>query len=155
VSESAAMKRGATDFVPKPWSNDRLVATVRTAAALRRSRVAAGALDRLDEAVWLGLRDQGALRLGKCLPPGGGGCGHLQFFLQRVDVLPHPQATGLHSAGGCRRGRGPRASLVVHRVCGQALPATAARRLANVSGTKLVHFEHTRPDEMEPSLTIL
>lgn len=39
----AAMKRGATDFVPKPWSNDRLVATVRTAAALRRSRVAAGA----------------------------------------------------------------------------------------------------------------
>ena len=39
----AAMKRGATDFVPKPWSNDRLLATVRTAAALRRSRAAAGA----------------------------------------------------------------------------------------------------------------
>lgn len=39
----AAMKRGATDFVPKPWSNDRLLATVRTAAALRRSRSAAGA----------------------------------------------------------------------------------------------------------------
>lgn len=39
----AAMKRGATDFVPKPWSNDRLLATVRTAAALRRSRTAAGA----------------------------------------------------------------------------------------------------------------
>ncbi|WP_085808607.1 sigma-54 dependent transcriptional regulator [Sphingomonas sp. TZW2008] len=38
-----AMKRGATDFVPKPWSNERLLATVRTAAALRRSRVAAGA----------------------------------------------------------------------------------------------------------------
>ncbi len=38
----AAMKRGATDFVPKPWSNDRLLTTVRTAAALRRSRVAAG-----------------------------------------------------------------------------------------------------------------
>ncbi|WP_413777346.1 sigma-54-dependent transcriptional regulator [Sphingomonas sp. S2-65] len=38
----AAMKRGATDFVSKPWSNDRLLATVRTAAALRRSRVAAG-----------------------------------------------------------------------------------------------------------------
>ena len=37
-----AMKRGATDFVPKPWSNERLLATVRTAAALRRSRVAAG-----------------------------------------------------------------------------------------------------------------
>jgi DNA-binding NtrC family response regulator len=33
-----AMKRGATDFVTKPWSNERLLATVRTAAALRRSR---------------------------------------------------------------------------------------------------------------------
>jgi DNA-binding NtrC family response regulator len=36
-----AMKRGATDFVSKPWSNERLLATVRTAAALRNSRVAA------------------------------------------------------------------------------------------------------------------
>lgn len=33
-----AMKRGATDFVSKPWSNERLIATVRTAAELRRSR---------------------------------------------------------------------------------------------------------------------
>ena len=32
------MKRGATDFVSKPWSNERLLATVRTAAALRSSR---------------------------------------------------------------------------------------------------------------------
>lgn len=37
-----AMKRGATDFVSKPWSNDRLLATVRTAAALRNSRVESG-----------------------------------------------------------------------------------------------------------------
>lgn len=36
-----AMKRGATDFVSKPWSNDRLTATVRTAAALSASRRAA------------------------------------------------------------------------------------------------------------------
>jgi len=36
----AAMKHGATDFVSKPWSNDKLLATVRTAAALRRSRKA-------------------------------------------------------------------------------------------------------------------
>jgi DNA-binding NtrC family response regulator len=34
----AAMKRGATDFVSKPWSNEKLLAAVRTAAALRRSR---------------------------------------------------------------------------------------------------------------------
>ena len=33
-----AMKHGATDFVSKPWSNERLLATVRTAASLRRSR---------------------------------------------------------------------------------------------------------------------
>jgi DNA-binding NtrC family response regulator len=33
-----AMKRGATDFVTKPWDNERLVATVKTAAALRASR---------------------------------------------------------------------------------------------------------------------
>jgi DNA-binding NtrC family response regulator len=36
-----AMKRGATDFVSKPWANERLLATVRTAAALRNSRQAA------------------------------------------------------------------------------------------------------------------
>ncbi|WP_457312457.1 sigma-54-dependent transcriptional regulator [Sphingomonas sp. UYAg733] len=33
-----AMKRGATDFVSKPWSNERLMTTVRTAATLRRSK---------------------------------------------------------------------------------------------------------------------
>ncbi|WP_137863425.1 MULTISPECIES: sigma-54 dependent transcriptional regulator [unclassified Sphingomonas] len=38
----AAMKRGATDFVSKPWSNEKLLATVRTAASLRRSRRAVG-----------------------------------------------------------------------------------------------------------------
>ena len=36
-----AMKRGATDFVSKPWSNERLLATVRTAASLHKSREAA------------------------------------------------------------------------------------------------------------------
>ncbi|WP_347303030.1 sigma-54 dependent transcriptional regulator [Croceibacterium sp. TMG7-5b_MA50] len=33
-----AMKFGASDFVSKPWSNERLLASVRTAATLRRSR---------------------------------------------------------------------------------------------------------------------
>jgi DNA-binding NtrC family response regulator len=34
-----AIKKGASDFVAKPWSNERLAATVRSAAALRRSRI--------------------------------------------------------------------------------------------------------------------
>ena len=34
-----ALKAGASDFVAKPWSNERLAATVRSAAALRRSRM--------------------------------------------------------------------------------------------------------------------
>ena len=33
------IKAGASDFVAKPWSNERLEATVRSAAALRRSRI--------------------------------------------------------------------------------------------------------------------
>src|SRR3990170_3695925 len=33
-----AIKRGAADFVTKPWSNERLVATVRSAASLRASK---------------------------------------------------------------------------------------------------------------------
>jgi len=36
-----AIKAGASDFVAKPWSNERLAATVRSAAALRRSRMEA------------------------------------------------------------------------------------------------------------------
>jgi len=38
-----ALKAGASDFVAKPWSNERLAATVRSAAALRRSRIDARA----------------------------------------------------------------------------------------------------------------
>jgi DNA-binding NtrC family response regulator len=34
-----AIKAGASDFVAKPWSNERLIATVRSAAALRKSRI--------------------------------------------------------------------------------------------------------------------
>jgi DNA-binding NtrC family response regulator len=33
-----AIKRGATDFLTKPWENEKLVASVRAAVALRRSR---------------------------------------------------------------------------------------------------------------------
>jgi DNA-binding NtrC family response regulator len=33
-----ALKRGAADFVLKPWRNDKLTATIETFAALTRSR---------------------------------------------------------------------------------------------------------------------
>lgn len=39
-----AMKRGATDFVTKPWQNEKVVATVSTAVELRRSRAEAASL---------------------------------------------------------------------------------------------------------------
>ncbi len=39
----AAMRAGAADFVMKPWSNDRLIATLTEAVALRRKRVSARA----------------------------------------------------------------------------------------------------------------
>ena len=38
----AAMRAGASDFVTKPWSNDRFVATVKAAVELRRRRRASG-----------------------------------------------------------------------------------------------------------------
>jgi DNA-binding NtrC family response regulator len=37
-----AMRAGASDFVTKPWSNDRFVATVKAAVELRRRRRASG-----------------------------------------------------------------------------------------------------------------
>ncbi|MFC3094409.1 sigma-54-dependent Fis family transcriptional regulator [Alteromonas sediminis] len=39
-----AMKRGATDFISKPWQNDKVVSTVSTAVKLGRSRTEASAL---------------------------------------------------------------------------------------------------------------
>ena len=46
----AAMRAGASDFVTKPWSNERLAATVRTAVELRRHRRQASA-SRVENAV--------------------------------------------------------------------------------------------------------
>jgi len=40
-----AMKRGATDFVSKPWSNEKLLASVRNAAMLRASRHSGAVMD--------------------------------------------------------------------------------------------------------------
>jgi DNA-binding NtrC family response regulator len=46
-----AMKRGAADFVLKPWQNERLVATVMTATSLTRSRRDVTRLERENRAL--------------------------------------------------------------------------------------------------------
>ena len=43
-----AMKRGGADFVTKPWQNEKLVATLMAAAALRQSRLEATQLRQLN-----------------------------------------------------------------------------------------------------------
>ena len=46
-----AMKRGATDFVTKPWQNEKVVATVTTAVELRRSRAETASLRSANKAL--------------------------------------------------------------------------------------------------------
>lgn len=46
-----AMKRGATDFIAKPWQNEKVVATVSTALKLRRSRNETESLRQANEAL--------------------------------------------------------------------------------------------------------
>ncbi len=46
-----AMKKGATDFVAKPWQNEKLVATLSTSVKLRRSRGEAQKLKKTNRAL--------------------------------------------------------------------------------------------------------
>ncbi len=46
-----AMKQGATDFVAKPWQNEKVVATISAALKLRQSRVETEALRQTNEAL--------------------------------------------------------------------------------------------------------
>lgn len=46
-----AMKRGATDFIAKPWQNEKLVATLNTSVKLRRSRSEAEKLKKTNRAL--------------------------------------------------------------------------------------------------------
>ena len=46
-----SMKRGATDFVLKPWQNERLIATVMAATSLTRSRRDVGHLETVNRAL--------------------------------------------------------------------------------------------------------
>jgi len=46
-----AMKRGATDFVAKPWQNEKMVATVSAAVELHRSKIEAKSLRQANRAL--------------------------------------------------------------------------------------------------------
>jgi DNA-binding NtrC family response regulator len=46
-----AMKRGATDFVAKPWQNEKVIATLSAAVKLHRSRVESSSLRRSNQAL--------------------------------------------------------------------------------------------------------
>lgn len=46
-----AIKAGATDFVSKPWENDKLLATLHAAMKLRRSQTEVGRLEERVEAL--------------------------------------------------------------------------------------------------------
>jgi DNA-binding NtrC family response regulator len=60
----AAMRAGASDFVMKPWRNDRLVATLRAAVELRRRRREGAALKARGAGQSAEALDGGALILG-------------------------------------------------------------------------------------------
>ncbi len=45
----SAMKQGATDFIEKPWNNEKMVATVSAAVALGRSRAESATLRRTNQ----------------------------------------------------------------------------------------------------------
>ena len=46
-----AMKLGATDFITKPWQNEKVVATISTAVELHRSRAEAASLRKTNRAL--------------------------------------------------------------------------------------------------------
>jgi len=55
-----AMKRGATDFIAKPWQNEKVVATVSAAMKLRRSREETESLREANRAL---MQDSGTSRI--------------------------------------------------------------------------------------------
>jgi DNA-binding NtrC family response regulator len=63
-----AMTRGASDFVLKPWQNEKLVATVLAGAALARARRAVARLSRLNDALVAASEPAGEALLGRSAP---------------------------------------------------------------------------------------
>lgn len=60
-----AIKRGATDFISKPWQNEKLVATITAAVRLRRTRQEARALRRQNRELVAETTRKGDSLLGK------------------------------------------------------------------------------------------
>ena len=98
-----AMKRGATDFVSKPWSNERLLATVRTAAALRTSRAEAVTERKRADAVAAPAGDDAAAR-----PLAGDGAGLFADRARRADRRQRPHPRRERHRQGAGRPRAPR-----------------------------------------------
>jgi DNA-binding NtrC family response regulator len=59
-----AMKRGATDFIAKPWHNEKVVATVSAAVKLRQSRGEAESLRQANQLLLAGSAADGDLIIG-------------------------------------------------------------------------------------------
>jgi DNA-binding NtrC family response regulator len=122
----AAMKAGASDFVMKPWSNPRLVETVRAAVALRRRRRAgAGDAPPLDDDLLL-VGDSPAMKrvrelIARVAPTGAA-------------VLIHGEAgTGKSLVARVLHARSGRTGELV-RVDVRGLGADAAEALARAAG---------------------
>jgi DNA-binding NtrC family response regulator len=62
-----SMKRGATDFVLKPWQNERLIATVMAATSLTRSRRDVGRLETENRALSAAIEPAGETIIGDSL----------------------------------------------------------------------------------------
>jgi len=60
-----ALKKGATDFILKPWENEKLLATVRTAAKLHQSRKEVGRLKDTEQMLRNELKPEPCLIVGR------------------------------------------------------------------------------------------
>jgi DNA-binding NtrC family response regulator len=63
-----AIKEGATDFVVKPWDNNKLIATMQTAFKLRQSKVENKNLRNRQKQINKGINKQDGLLIGKSQP---------------------------------------------------------------------------------------
>jgi DNA-binding NtrC family response regulator len=144
----AAMKAGASDFVMKPWSNPRLLETVRAAVALRRGRAGGGGAPAIDDDLLI-VGDSAPIKrvrdvVGRVAPTGAavlihGEAGTGKGLVARVLHARSGRAGGLVSLDV--RGLGADAAEAVARAAGEArggalfldevagLPAPAQARL--------------------------